>query len=357
MKLSNDLISQFVKVTNDKTESKQERTAYATVVIYNEKTYVKIDGSDLLTPVDSTVTVKDGERVSVEITNHKATIIGNYTDPSASSKDLIKVTEDLNGYKIEVGETYTEKTEFNQLKDKFTWIVKSGDSISTMELTDEMYNVISKNITLTADRINLNGYISNDDSNWSIDQEGNLNVNNINIEGDISCDSINFKDIKNPKILQCLNESLELLVNADTGNDDWTIDDILESYDREDITSIKIIYTQYINTITFKPTTMNLLPIEIDTEGYDSQIQLEPDGQTVIRRLVLLYISSQVFDVILQAQASEQASRRAAMDSANRNADGLIDQLRLKYNQARQAAITQEMNEIAAATVTENERS
>ena len=102
---------------------------------------------------------------------------------------------------------------------------------------------------------------------------------------------------------------------------------------------------------------MNLLPIEIDTEGYDSQIQLEPDGQTVIRRLVLLYISSQVFDVVLQAQASEQASRRAAMDSANRNADGLIDQLRLKYNQARQAAITQEMNEISAAIVTENERS
>lgn len=137
----------------------------------------------------------------------------------------------------------------------------------------------------------------------------------------------------------------------------YLITDILESYDREDITSIKIIYTQYINTLTFKPTTMNLLPIEIDTEGYDSQIQLEPDGQTVIRRLVLLYISSQVFDVILQAQASEQASRRAAMDSANRNADGLIDQLRLKYNQARQAAITQEMNEISAATVTENERS
>ena len=137
----------------------------------------------------------------------------------------------------------------------------------------------------------------------------------------------------------------------------YLITDILESYDREDITSIKIIYTQYINTLTFKPTTMNLLPIEIDTEGYDSQIQLEPDGQTVIRRLVLLYISSQVFDVILQAQASEQASRRAAMDSANRNADSLIDQLRLKYNQARQAAITQEMNEISAATVTENERS
>ena len=131
----------------------------------------------------------------------------------------------------------------------------------------------------------------------------------------------------------------------------YLITDILESYDREDITSIKIIYTQYINTLTFKPTTMNLLPIEIDTEGYDSQIQLEPDGQTVIRRLVLLYISSQVFDVILQAQASEQASRRAAMDSANRNADSLIDQLRLKYNQARQAAITQEMNEISAATV------
>ncbi|MGN1399178.1 MAG: ATP synthase F1 subunit gamma [Erysipelotrichaceae bacterium] len=135
------------------------------------------------------------------------------------------------------------------------------------------------------------------------------------------------------------------------------ITDILVGYDREDITTIKIIYTQYINTLTFKPTTMNLLPIEIETEISDSQIQLEPDSATVIRRLIPLYISSQVFDIILQAQASEQASRRAAMDSANRNADGLIDELRLKFNQARQAAITQEMNEISAATVTENERS
>ena len=56
-------------------------------------------------------------------------------------------------------------TQYRQLSDKFTWLVKSGDSESTMQLTDRLFELVSQNITLTADHINLNGYVSNDNAN------------------------------------------------------------------------------------------------------------------------------------------------------------------------------------------------
>lgn len=88
MSLSTDLISQFAKVTND--NSKREKgtaIAYATVVSRGDTMYVKLDGSDVLTPVSSTVSVRDGERVTVMIKNHIATITGNITSPAANSED------------------------------------------------------------------------------------------------------------------------------------------------------------------------------------------------------------------------------------------------------------------------------
>lgn len=67
MSLSSDLISQFVKVTNDKKESKHETTAYGTIVKNDSSIYVKLDGSDLSTPVVSTAFVNNGDRVTVMI--------------------------------------------------------------------------------------------------------------------------------------------------------------------------------------------------------------------------------------------------------------------------------------------------
>ena len=63
-----------------------------------------------------------------------------------------------------------------------------------------------------------------------------------------------------------------------------------------------------------------------------------------------MYISSQIYVAFLDAKTSENAARRNAMNMANKNAEKLIDELRLNYNKARQAAITQEMNEIVSST-------
>ena len=88
MSLSSDLISQFAKITNDTLKREKGTTiTYATAIRRGDIMYVKLDGSDVLTPVSSTVSVRDGERVTVMIKNHIATITGNITSPAANSED------------------------------------------------------------------------------------------------------------------------------------------------------------------------------------------------------------------------------------------------------------------------------
>ena len=122
MGLSNDLISQFAKLaTSDKKQTPTETTVYGTAVIYEGKSYVKIDGSDLLTPVQTTTSANDGDRVTVLIKNHTATITGNSSDPSASSNvvtglgDKVTEVEGLVADKISVGELDAEKARIDEL--------------------------------------------------------------------------------------------------------------------------------------------------------------------------------------------------------------------------------------------------
>ena len=65
MALSNDLISQFVKATRDKEQINKESTAYGKIVVHDGKEYVQLDGSELLTPISSTIIVKEGDRVTI----------------------------------------------------------------------------------------------------------------------------------------------------------------------------------------------------------------------------------------------------------------------------------------------------
>ena len=88
MALSHDLISQFAKVINNDKKAKSESTSYGTTVEYNGSTYVKLDGSDLLTPVETTADTKPGERVTVLIKDHTATVTGNLSSPAARTEDV-----------------------------------------------------------------------------------------------------------------------------------------------------------------------------------------------------------------------------------------------------------------------------
>ena len=113
MALSTDLISQFVKVTKDKTKDNKGSTVYGEVVKYNNKDYVKIDGSDLLTPISSSsIVVDDGERVSILIKDHNATVTGNVTSPAGTDKSVQNVSQKV----TELYSVVAEKATFEQLE-------------------------------------------------------------------------------------------------------------------------------------------------------------------------------------------------------------------------------------------------
>lgn len=95
MALSNDLISQFVKTTKDDTKRSSEQTVYGTVVEYNGDKYVKLDGSELLTPISSTTNMINGERVTVMIKNHSATVTGNLSSPAARTEEVETIGEQV----------------------------------------------------------------------------------------------------------------------------------------------------------------------------------------------------------------------------------------------------------------------
>ena len=91
MALSNDLISQFVKITNDDKKEKTDKTVYGTVVEYDGSKYVKLDGSELLTPISTTTNVKQNERVTVMIKNHSAIVTGNISSPAPRTAEVEEI--------------------------------------------------------------------------------------------------------------------------------------------------------------------------------------------------------------------------------------------------------------------------
>ena len=126
---------------------------------------------------------------------------------------------------------------------------------------------------------------------------------------------------------------------------------VLDKFDREEIDRLFIISNEFVNTMLHRPMVEQLLPLLPDE---DEQLQhhwdylYEPDAQELLDGLLLRYIESQVYQAVVENIACEQAARMIAMKSASDNAGDLMDELELAYNKERQAAITQELSEIAA---------
>ena len=117
MGLSHDLISQFVKVTNDRQTVKKETIAYGTAVELDGKKYVRLDGSEMLTPVSSTADAEANERVTVLIKDHTATITGNASSPAARKQSVDDATEELD---VERGRINTLVSENVTIKERLT---------------------------------------------------------------------------------------------------------------------------------------------------------------------------------------------------------------------------------------------
>lgn len=109
MALSSDLISQLVKSTRPEKPKTKESTSYGTAVDYEGRTYVKLDGSELLTPVNTTSSIKDGDRVTVMIKNHSATVTGNMSDPSASGAVVKEQGSKISEFEIVIADKVSTK--------------------------------------------------------------------------------------------------------------------------------------------------------------------------------------------------------------------------------------------------------
>lgn len=127
---------------------------------------------------------------------------------------------------------------------------------------------------------------------------------------------------------------------------------MLDAYEQGSIDELYVVYNEFVNTMTQRPTVEKLLPVvaeEIE-EGLSSHWDYiyEPDAKEVLDHLLTRYIESIVYQGLVENNACEQAARMVAMKSASDNAGNLIGELQLIYNKARQAAITQEISEIVA---------
>lgn len=121
-------------------------------------------------------------------------------------------------------------------------------------------------------------------------------------------------------------------------------------YKQELVDEVYLVYTEFISTINQKQRIMKLLPLEVSTsaegEKKKTNITYEPSPEVVLDYLVPKYIDSMVYGALVESATSEQAARRVAMESATDNAEDMIGSLKLQYNRARQATITQEISEI-----------
>ena len=127
-----------------------------------------------------------------------------------------------------------------------------------------------------------------------------------------------------------------------------------KAYLAGEIDEIHIGYTNFVSVLSQTPAVLRMLPLlqqhDAQRSSSASDILYEPDSVTVFDAIVPEYLGGILYGALCESQAAEQAARRTAMESATQNAEDMIADLSLKFNQARQAAITQEITEIVAGS-------
>lgn len=165
MVLSNDLLSEFAKITNDRQRDRgKEAVLYGTIIEDGGVFYVKVDGSDHITPISSTTNIKAGERVTVMLKNHTAVVTGNLSSPSASIVDIGDISDaagKIVGFEVRLSDvegsigsnteriTVSEST-IRQLVDSIATVVTdaNGNSMMTQTSTGWTFNMSAIEDTL-----------------------------------------------------------------------------------------------------------------------------------------------------------------------------------------------------------------
>ena len=225
MVLSEELVANFVKSTNDKKTTSSETTVYGTVKIEGDKKYVQIDGSSIKTPVNTTSDISDGDRVIVLIKNHEATIIGNVSAPAAKNssvnhqydnlqqqidaltpENIIKLTETVNKNKDDIARLQESYNQANTALGEINGTVSTiTDSISSIEQSigtaeTNIFNLQTNVTNLQTNVTNLQTNVTNLQTNVT-----NLQTDVTNLQTDVTNLQASIKDI---------NDRLTALENA-----------------------------------------------------------------------------------------------------------------------------------------------
>jgi F-type H+-transporting ATPase subunit gamma len=129
----------------------------------------------------------------------------------------------------------------------------------------------------------------------------------------------------------------------------------------QDFRSVHLVYMDFVNTLSQKVRAVSLLPV---AETFPSNVEatvaqsshseyiFEPSAEAILNDLLPYYIENSLYQTLLESKASEHSARMVAMKNASENANDLADELKLIFNKSRQAAITDELRDIATATLT-----
>lgn len=127
---------------------------------------------------------------------------------------------------------------------------------------------------------------------------------------------------------------------------------LLDKYNTDEYKKVVLVYTKYINQIATKVEEITLLPIQYKPD-LSKQIKgpdIEGDVANILDKLTKKYLMNTLFIKLTECILSEQSCRRNAMDNADKNAEEIVDKLKIEYNKARQAAITQEITEVVSGS-------
>lgn len=176
MALSTELISQFAKIVAPKEQRPESTTVTGTAKEYAGNIYVQIDGSDQLTPIaSSTVGMKDGDKVTVQIKNHSATITGNASDPSAGKS----YADDINNKVDDVSDQISE----------FEIIIADKVDVDDLNAVNgRIDNLVSENVTITGKLDAVEADI------------GELTADNVTINGKLDAADAEIENLKVTKL-------------------------------------------------------------------------------------------------------------------------------------------------------------
>ncbi len=159
-----------------------------------------------------------------------------------------------------------------------------------------------------------------------------------------------FKSHKIPVLTETYAEAADM----DIGDCFSVSKQISQLFLKGEFDQVSVAYTNFVSVLSQVPSTKRLLPlVPKQTSGEpvsQADTIYEPDADRVFGAIVPEYLGGILYGALCESRASEQAARRTAMDSATSNADEMIADLSLKFNRARQAAITQEITEIVAGS-------